>query len=130
MPQNLQDITQAQAKATPTDTYYKLQLKAWTRFDPSKVDLIEIARAVETGNAFVTAMEVSRVAAGINEVDDPDVREQFETLTAVERVLRRIDELPEQVRDKLRGALLGRETPGKETLGKETKIEQRERVAG
>jgi hypothetical protein len=120
MPQNLKDITLAPSKANTPDTYFKLQLKAWTRFDPSKVDLMEIARAVEAGNAFVTAIEVSRVAAGISEVDDPDVREQFETLAAAERVLRRIEELPESVRDKLRSAL----------VTNESKIETRERVAG
>ena len=110
MPENIQHIPLTPVEATPPDTYFKLQVKAWTRFDPSKADLLDIARAVEEGTAFVSAIEVSRVAAGINEVDDPDVREQFETLAAAERLLRRVEELPEALRDKLRNALARNET--------------------
>ena len=110
MPENLQDIALAPVKAPSPDSYYKLQVRAWTRFDPSKAELIDIARAVEAGTAFVTAIEVSRVAGAINDVDDPDVREQFENLAAAERILRRFDELPGAVRDKLRSALLNNET--------------------
>jgi hypothetical protein len=105
MPQNPQDIALASAKATSSDTYFKLQVRVWTRFDPSKAELIDIVRAVEAGTAFVSAIEVAQVAAGINDVDDPDVREQFETLAAAERILRRVEELPGAVRDKLRIAL-------------------------
>jgi hypothetical protein len=43
-------------------------------------------------------------------VDDPDVREQFETLAAAECLLRRVEELPEALRDKLRNALARNET--------------------
>jgi hypothetical protein len=110
MPENLQDIALAPAKTTSPNTFFKLQVRAWTRFDPSKADLIDIARAVEAGTAFVSAIEVSRVAAGINDVDDPDVREQFETLAAAELIMGRVDELPEAVRDKLRMALSANET--------------------
>ena len=110
MPEGIQHIPLTPAKATPPESYFKLQVKAWTRFDPSKADLIDIARAVEEGTAFVSAIEVSRIAAGINEVDDPDVREQFETLAAAERLLRRVEELPEALRDKLRNALARNET--------------------
>jgi hypothetical protein len=110
MPENIQHIPLTPDKATSPDSYFKLQVKAWTRFDPRKADLLDIARAVEEGTAFVSAIEVSRVAAGINEVDDPDVREQFETLAAAERLLRRVEELPEALRDKLRNALARNET--------------------
>jgi hypothetical protein len=105
MPENLKEMSPAPAKAASPETFFKLQVKAWTRFDPSKAELIDIARAVDAGTAFVSAIEVARVAAGINEVDDPDVREQFETLAAAERILRRVEELPQSVRDKLRIAL-------------------------
>src|SRR3981081_2856723 len=99
MPQT-HDIALAPAKATSPDTYFKLQVRAWTRFDPSQADLIEIARAVEAGTGFVSAIQVERVAAGINDVDDPDVREQFETLAAAERILQKFEELPGPIRDK------------------------------
>jgi hypothetical protein len=110
MPENLQEIAFAPAKASSPDSYFKLQVRAWTRFDPSQADLIDIARAVEAGTAFISAIEVSRVAAGINDVDDPDVREQFETVAAAERILRKVKELPGAVRDKLRIALANDET--------------------
>jgi hypothetical protein len=110
MPENLQEIAPALTKPTSPDTFFKLQIRAWTRFDPSKADLIDIARAVDAGTAFVSAIEVSRVAVGINEVDDPDIREQFETVAAAERILRRVEELPEPVRDKLRIALANKQT--------------------
>jgi hypothetical protein len=110
MPENLQHIALTPAKTTSPDSYFKLQVKAWTRFDPRRADLIDIARAVEEGTAFVSAIEVSRVAAGINDVDDPDVREQFETLAAAERLLKRVEELPAAVREKLRNALSNDQT--------------------
>lgn len=110
MPQNIPDIALAPAKETSPETYYKLQVRAWTRFDPGKAELIDIARAVEAGSAFVTAIEVTHVAAGINDVDDPDVREQFENLAAAERILKKFEELPGAVRDRLRVALTNNET--------------------
>jgi hypothetical protein len=109
MPDNLQEIASAPTTAISPNTFFKLQIRAWTRFDPRKAELIDIARAVDAGTAFVSAIEVSRVAVGINEVDDPDVREQFETVAAAERILRRVEELPEPVRDKLRIALANNE---------------------
>jgi hypothetical protein len=119
MPENLQEIAPALARATSPDTFFKLQVRVWTRFDPSKAELIDIARAVDAGSAFVSAIEVSRAGVGINDVDDPDVREQFETLAAAERILRRVEELPGAVRDKLRIALANNETN-----------ETKERIAG
>lgn len=106
MPEHLHEVALAPAKAAARDTYFKLQVKAWTRFDPTQADLSDIARAVEDGTAFVSAVEVARVAAGLNEIDDADVREQFENLAAAERVLRNIEELPTPVREKLRSVLL------------------------
>jgi hypothetical protein len=116
MAEKFQDIAIAAAKATSPETYFKLQVRAWTRFDPAKSELIDIVRAVEAGNAFVSAVEVVRVAKGIHDIDDVDVREQFENLAAVERIVRKVDEMPAAVLDKLRTALV--------------KGESRERVAG
>jgi hypothetical protein len=110
MPEKLQEIAPDPSKATSPNTFFKLQVTAWTRFDPTKADLIDIARAVDAGTAFVSAIGVARVAVGINDVDDADVREQFETLAAAERILRRVEELPVAVRDKLRIALANSQT--------------------
>ena len=82
MPENPQHIARTAANAPSSGAFFKLQINAWTRFDPTKADLNEIARAVNTGNAVVCAIEVERVAAGINEVDDPEVRERFERAAA------------------------------------------------
>jgi hypothetical protein len=116
MAEKFLDIAIAQAKAASPDAYFKLQVRVWTRFDPTKSELIDIVRAVEAGDAFVSALEVTRVARGIHDIDDVDVREQFENLAAVERIVRKLDELPAAVLDKLRTALV--------------KGESRERVAG
>jgi hypothetical protein len=111
MPDSVYDIAVAAAKNTtpekpgPSDTYYKVQVRAWTKFDPTNAELIDIASAVEQGTAFLTAIEVARVAVGTHEIDDPDVREQFENVAAAERVVRHLEDLPDAVRDKLRSAL-------------------------
>lgn len=105
MPENLQEIAQAPARPASNGSYFKLQVRAWTQFDPSKAELIDIARAVEAGTAVVSAIEVARVADRIDDVDDLDVRAHFETLAAAELVLRRSEELPTAVREKLRTAL-------------------------
>jgi hypothetical protein len=102
---NIQDIAAAPSKATSPDTYFKVQIRFWTKFDPRNAELIELARAVEEGTALVSAMEVTRVASEVNEIDDPDVREQFENVAAAERILHNVEHLSSAVREKLRAAL-------------------------
>lgn len=99
------DIAVAAAKASSQETYYKVQVRAWTRFDPSQSELIDIAAAVEGGTGFVSAIEVTRVAKGLNEIDDSDIREQFQNLAAAELVLRNMSALPTAVIVRLRDAL-------------------------
>lgn len=105
MADNVHDVTIATPKAAAPGTYFKVQFRAWTKFDPTNAELSEIARAVEEGNAFITAIEVIRVAADLQQIDDPDVREQFANIAAADRILRNVEELPLAVRDKLRDAL-------------------------
>ena len=57
MPENLQDITLAPVKASSPDTITSCKSGPGPDFDPSKAELIDIARAVEAGTAFVTAIE-------------------------------------------------------------------------
>lgn len=84
--------------------YFKLQLKAWTNFDPAQYDLTAIADAIRNGGGFVTVMEVSQ-ASELNEISDPEVRERFESLAAAEKLLRNLDKLPKSLRQQLLAAL-------------------------
>jgi len=85
--------------------YYRVQIRAWTGFDPSRVELAEIAAEIDRGTAFLTAIEVSKVADDLNGIDDPEVRKSFENINAAERVLQNLGELPKALRDRLSAAL-------------------------
>jgi hypothetical protein len=86
--------------------YFKLQLKAWTNFDPAQYELTAIADAIQNGGGFVTVMEVTQVSE-LNEITDLEVRERFESLDAAEKLLRNLDKLPKSVREQLCSALAG-----------------------
>ncbi|HET6934208.1 MAG TPA: tetratricopeptide repeat protein [Candidatus Angelobacter sp.] len=73
------DMARSAANPNSATTCFKLQITAWTRFDPSNATLSDLARAVEEGAASVSAMEVAAVDR-IEEVDDPEIRHQLETL--------------------------------------------------
>jgi hypothetical protein len=85
--------------------YYRVQIRLWTRSDPSKMELGQIAEEIDRGNAFLTALEVMKVADNVNGIDDPDVRQSFENIAAAERILQNVSELPKQLRDRLHAAL-------------------------
>lgn len=85
--------------------YYKIQLRAWASFDPSTMDLLEIAHLIERGEGLVTAIEVVKTADGINAIDDVDVRERFESIEAVQRVMANIGDIPKPLLQKLYSAL-------------------------
>jgi len=84
--------------------YFKLQLKAWTNFDPGQHDLTAIADAIQNGGGFVTVMEVTQVSE-LNEINYPEVRERFESLEAAKKILQNLDKLPKSVREQLYSAL-------------------------
>lgn len=85
--------------------YYRLQIRAWTGFDPSKMELADIAAEIDRGTAFLTAIEVSKVVDDVAGIDDPEVRKSFENILAAERVLQNVGELPKALRDRLAAAL-------------------------
>jgi hypothetical protein len=91
--------------AAETQRYYKLQMRAWTNFDASRMDLGEIADRIERGSGFLTAIEVIKVAEDVSGIDDAEVRQSFENIVAAERTLRNLGELPKGLRDKLYAAL-------------------------
>jgi hypothetical protein len=84
-----------------------VQIKGWLDFDPTGRELSDIVQAIETGSGFVTVVEVSQVANGIGEINDPEVRERFADIAAVHRVLQNVAELPKPVKEKLHRALKG-----------------------
>jgi hypothetical protein len=105
MPQASQPLSPITAPASvESRKYFKLQLKAWTSFDPAQYDLTAIADAIQNGGGFITVMEVTQVS-GLNEIGDLEVRERFESLDAAEKLLRNLDKLPKSVRDQLSAAL-------------------------
>jgi hypothetical protein len=84
--------------------YFKLQLKAWTNFDPAQEDLTAIADAIRKAEGFITVMEVTEVS-GLKEITDPEVRERFASVEAAEKILQNLDKLPTSVREQLYSAL-------------------------
>jgi hypothetical protein len=91
--------------AAPVRRYYKMQLRGWTSFDPSRMELSEIAERIEGGTGFLTAIEVISAADNLQAIDDADVRQIFENIIAAERILAKMDELPKAIKDRLHAAL-------------------------
>jgi hypothetical protein len=87
------------------ERYFKLQIRAWTDFDPMEKDLSEIAEAIERGGGLLTAIEVLTVAEDLAAISDKEVREGFENIVAARRVLRSVGELPKKLVKDLRAAL-------------------------
>jgi hypothetical protein len=105
---NQKPTTGVQAN-TPARRYYRLQIRAWTGFDPSKMELADIAAEMDRGTAFLTAIEVSKVVDEVSGIDDPEVRKSFENILAAERILQNVGDLPKALRDRLAAALSGDE---------------------
>ena len=87
------------------EMFYKVQITAWTKVDPIDAELIEIAEAADVGEAVVTSIEIARTASAVNEIDDPDVREQFHNMAAAQRLIQHAENLPTAIREQLRNAL-------------------------
>jgi hypothetical protein len=90
------------ASQTPTTPrYHKVQIKAWTDFDPTTLDLKQMADLIERGHGAITAIEVVKIADSLAAVDDIEVRERFETLRAVDHVMQNVDAIPKALLEKL-----------------------------
>jgi hypothetical protein len=87
------------------DRYFKVQMKAWTNFDPMDKTLPEIAAAIERGDGFLTAIEVVEAVDSLGSVNDEEVRDGFANVLAVRRLLAAIDNLPMKLKEELRSAL-------------------------
>jgi hypothetical protein len=105
MVQPIQPMSHLSQPTSQHGRYFNLQVSAWTNFDPSSAELTEIARAIEEGNGFLSVIEVTRVVDNVGEIDDPEIRQRFETVLAAERLLDGVSELPQSLKDKLYAAL-------------------------
>jgi hypothetical protein len=85
--------------------YFKIQIRAWTDFDPMNKKLCEITEAIERGGGLLTAIDVLDVQHDLAAIGDSEVREAFQNIVAAKRVLRSIDELPKNLVEDLRSAL-------------------------
>src|SRR4051794_35290689 len=97
--------TKSIQEGSPLRRYYRVQIRTWTSFDPSRMELAEIASEIERGTAFLTALEVSKVVDDLDGIDDPEVRKSFENIVAAERILQNLAELPKALRERLSAAL-------------------------
>src|SRR5437762_2228052 len=91
--------------------YFKVQIRAWTDFDPMDKKLPEITEAIEGGGGL-TAIEVLEVEDDLAAISDNEVKEGFQNILAARRVLRSIGELPKSLVEDLRSALNAREEVG------------------
>jgi hypothetical protein len=87
------------------EKYFKLQINAWTNFDPMDKDLLEIAVAIEQGGGLVMATEVLRIEHDLLSIGDEEVMECFENILAAKRVLQHVQELPKKLIENLRSAI-------------------------
>ena len=96
--------------------YFKVQIRAWTDFDPMDKKLPEITEAIERGGGLLTAIEVLEVEDDLAAISDNEVKEGSKTSRAARKVLRSIGELPKSLVDDLRSVLNARQEVGKESL--------------
>jgi hypothetical protein len=101
------------SQTEPKERYFKIQMKAWTNFDPMEKTLAEIAQGMEQGNGFLSVIEVLEVADSLASITDEDIRNGFENILAAKRVVRAVSNLPPKLKEELRSA-----------LQKETDVEQ------
>ena len=87
------------------ERYFKVQMKAWTNFDPMDKTLADIAGAIEQGNGFLTVVEVLEAVDNLGSVNDEEVRDGFANILAAKRLLGAVDNLPTKLKEELRSAL-------------------------
>jgi hypothetical protein len=98
-------VPQPNQGPAPKERYYKVQMRAWTNFDPMEKPLAEIADLMDQGNGFLSVVEVLEVAENLASVADEDVRDGFANILAAKRLLGAIETLPQKLKEELRSAL-------------------------
>src|SRR5437773_10925656 len=74
--------------------YFKVQIRAWTDFDPMDKKLPEITEAIEGGGGLLTAIEVLKVEDDLAAISDNAVKEVFQNIIHVAMVLRSTGHVP------------------------------------
>jgi len=109
---NIAKAPQNSGTADQRGSYFKVQIRAWTDFDPVDKKLPEITEAIEHGGGVLTAIEVLEVEDDVAAISDNEVKEGFQNILAARRVLRSIGELPKSLVGDLRSALNAPEEVG------------------
>src|SRR5215813_5627383 len=98
-------VAQPSQISEPKQCYFKVQMRAWTNFDPINKSLAEIAELIEKGNGFLTMVEVLEVENSLESVPDEEVRNAFENILAAKRLMGSVNNLPAKLKEELRSAL-------------------------
>jgi hypothetical protein len=98
-------VAQPSQISEPKQHYFKVQMRAWTNFDPINKSLAEIAELIEKGNGFLTMVEVLEVENSLESVPDEEVRNAFENILAAKRLMAAVNNLPAKLKEELRSAL-------------------------
>src|SRR5438445_13529472 len=77
--------------------YFKVQIRAWTDFDPMDKKLPEITEAIERGGGLLTAIEVLEAEDDLAAISDNAAKEGHQNILAARRVVRSIGELPKSL---------------------------------
>ena len=102
-------VESANQGAEPREKYFSFQIKGWANFDPMDKTLAKVAERIESGDGFLTLVEVLRVEDDVNSIDDEEAKECFENLLAAKRLIHNVNDLPEKVREELRAVLKSEE---------------------
>jgi hypothetical protein len=87
------------------EKYFSFQIKGWTNFDPMDKSLAAIAAHIEQGNGILTLVEVTKIEQDLAGIGDEEVRECFANILAAKRLVRTVNELPQNLLRELRSAL-------------------------
>ena len=99
-------VASTNQNAEPIEKYFSFQIKGWTNFDPMDKTLVKVAERIESGDGFLTLVEVLKVEDDVNSIDDEEAKECFENLLAAKQ---KVNDLPEKVRQELRAVLKSEE---------------------
>ena len=113
------------------ETYYSIQIKAWTNFDPMGQTLAKIAANIEQGNGFLTLVDIVKTENDLASIGDEEVKDCFANVLAAKRLVRTVHELPKNLIEELRSALKTEEaavTP-KKPVASTTKLPQNDESA-
>lgn len=100
--------------------YYRMQIRGWTDFDPIDKKFSDIAGAIERGGGFLTAVEVLEVRDDLSAITDNVVRDGFQNILAVRRVLQSVNQLPVGLVEELRAALNSEKETAKKPVASES----------